>query len=153
MMSFTHIAVFSCFVFFCVGLNSDCGSNEVFQCVQPCPPEKSCNNRDIGISCTQEIRPCVFTCVCKPGLIRNDKNECVTEDQCENCTRENEEYDCGELCDNVCATLSERNRTHCDLWNHRCVRKCFCKDGFARDDKWQCVPIDECPEPPKDENY
>nr|XP_021193185.2 serine protease inhibitor swm-1-like [Helicoverpa armigera] len=152
MMKYTCVALFSCWLLFCIGVNSECGKNEEWKCVQSCPPEKSCNTRDIGIGCTAVYRPCESTCVCKPGFIRNDNNECVTEDQCEICSRENEFYDCGTPCDNFCSTLTERNRTHCDVWSYRCVRKCYCKDGFARDDNRKCIPIAKCPGTPKYED-
>uniref|UniRef100_A0A2A4J0S7 TIL domain-containing protein n=1 Tax=Heliothis virescens TaxID=7102 RepID=A0A2A4J0S7_HELVI len=124
---------------------TECGENEEIQCVHSCPPQRSCSNRDIGISCTQEYTLCSSTCVCKSGYIRDENYECVPEEQCEICTKENEFYDCGALCDNVCATLTTQNRTNCKLWNPRCVRKCYCKDGYARDDNKNCVPVEECP--------
>ncbi|PZC75812.1 hypothetical protein B5X24_HaOG205632 [Helicoverpa armigera] len=148
MMKYTCVALFSCCVLFVV-VNAECGKNEELGCVHSCPPQKSCSDRDIEIACPDEYTECEDTCVCKPGFIRNDNNDCITEDQCDKCTKENEFYDCGELCDNVCATLSERNRTHCDLWISRCVRQCYCKDGYARDENRNCIPIDKCPETPK----
>uniref|UniRef100_A0A2A4J0T0 TIL domain-containing protein n=1 Tax=Heliothis virescens TaxID=7102 RepID=A0A2A4J0T0_HELVI len=147
------VAVFSCCVLLCVGLSSECDENEELQCVHSCPHEVTCMTRDVDVGCPAVYSPCSLSCVCKPGYIRNDDDhKCVPEKQCEICQRENEYYDCSTPCDNVCATLNERNRTNCDVWHYKCNRKCYCKDGYARDSDRNCVPVDECPEMSKDEN-
>uniref|UniRef100_A0A2A4JHY5 TIL domain-containing protein n=1 Tax=Heliothis virescens TaxID=7102 RepID=A0A2A4JHY5_HELVI len=146
------VAVFSCCVLLCAGVNSECDENEEMQCVHSCPPQKTCRDRDIPVYCTRVFGPCTSRCVCKPGYIRNENNDCISEDQCEICEKENEFYDCDVPCDNVCESLTVRNRTNCDLYSYKCIRQCYCKDGYARDSDRNCVPIDECPEMPRDEN-
>lgn len=57
------------------------------------------------------------------------------------CTRPNEQYECGSACDTDCATLGEP----CPIVNIRCNDSCYCKDGFARDSTKNCIPIEQCP--------
>ncbi|KAJ8732563.1 hypothetical protein PYW07_015162 [Mythimna separata] len=137
--------VFSCCVVLCVGHDLQCREKEQLVCVQSCPPEKTCRNRNIAFSCLQVVEPCKPSCVCKPGLLRNAVGDCVTLKQCEMCDRENEYFECGSACDNECATLGKQNKTHCPIKNIVCNPKCYCEDGFARDDKGSCVPVEKCP--------
>ncbi|KAL4707026.1 hypothetical protein ACJJTC_000453 [Scirpophaga incertulas] len=128
---------------------SPCGINEDRKCVQPCPPQKSCENRNAKYFCPAVIRPCKWTCVCKPGYLRNAIGECITEAQCNKCSKPNEFYSCGGACDNECSTLGKQNRTNCPIINIKCNPKCYCKDGFARDDKDNCIPVDKCKKKPE----
>ncbi|KAJ8732217.1 hypothetical protein PYW08_014947 [Mythimna loreyi] len=142
--------VFSCCVILCVGHDLQCRQDEQLECVQPCPPEKTCRNRHIAFSCLQTDEPCKNICACKPGLLRNAVGQCVTYEQCEMCDRENEYFECGSACDNECATLGVQNKTNCPIQNIVCNPKCYCEDGFARDDSGNCVAVEKCP-PKKDE--
>ncbi|CAH4008536.1 unnamed protein product [Pieris brassicae] len=58
---------------------------------------------------------------------------------------DDEFFFCGPECDNECSTLHEMNRTNCPILNIVCNEKCYCEDGYARDDEGQCIPIEECP--------
>ncbi|PZC75806.1 hypothetical protein B5X24_HaOG205626 [Helicoverpa armigera] len=61
---------------------NDCGPNEVYDCVYPCPPLKTCADRE-EYSCLEEVMFCEFQCVCKPGFYLNKPGGvCVTEKQC-----------------------------------------------------------------------
>ncbi|XP_050672953.1 inducible metalloproteinase inhibitor protein-like [Leptidea sinapis] len=141
--------LFCCVIFLfavqCYGDPMLCSMNEILDCVFECPPEKSCRNREIKFSCLDVITPCRPKCVCKKGYIRNSQNVCILEDYCEKCNGENEYYSCGPHCDNVCATLHEMNQTHCPIVNIRCNDKCYCREGYARNDQNECIPISECP--------
>ncbi|KAL4720338.1 hypothetical protein ACJJTC_009071, partial [Scirpophaga incertulas] len=61
------------------------------------------------------------------------------------CSKPNEFFSCGSACDNECSTLNEQNRTNCPIINVRCNERCYCDDGYARDDSGMCVPVSECP--------
>ncbi|PZC75808.1 hypothetical protein B5X24_HaOG205628 [Helicoverpa armigera] len=92
-------------------LNNDCGPNEVFDCVYPCPPLKTCADRE-EYACPDVDMSCAFQCVCKPGFYLNKPGgECVTEKQCNKCPGEHEHYACGGPCDDVCSTLHVQNKT------------------------------------------
>ncbi|KOB67041.1 Serine protease inhibitor 28, partial [Operophtera brumata] len=55
------------------------------------------------------------------------------------CRGQNEFFSCGSACDNECSMLATQNRTNCPIKNIMCNKKCYCDDGFARDDKKQCL--------------
>lgn len=60
------------------------------------------------------------------------------------CDGPHEIYACGGACDNVCATLHEQNQTHCLIKNIKCIDKCYCEEGYARDENNICIPIEKC---------
>nr|XP_049703200.1 zonadhesin isoform X3 [Helicoverpa armigera] len=123
-------------------LNNDCGPNEVFDCVYPCPPLKTCADRE-EYACLGVEMSCAFQCVCKPGFYLNKPGgECVTEKQCNKCPGEHEHYACGGPCDDVCSTLHVQNKTTCAFTE--CQPSCYCDDGYARNDSGICIPIEEC---------
>ncbi|KAJ8732218.1 hypothetical protein PYW08_014948 [Mythimna loreyi] len=144
--------VFSCCVILCVGHDLQCREKEELQCVHPCPPEVTCRNRFLATSCVEPHEPCKPFCGCKPGLLRNVVGDCITYEECEMCDRENEYFECGSACDNECATLGVQNKTNCPIKNIVCNRKCYCEDGFARDDSGKCVPVEKCQPICKGEN-
>ncbi|PZC75809.1 hypothetical protein B5X24_HaOG205629 [Helicoverpa armigera] len=136
----------SCCVVLCAGYNEGCGPNEELRCVQPCPPEKTCRNRDIQYYCILSIQPCTYKCVCKAGYIRNAAGECVTVDKCEKLCKKNEIFtDCKRSCPpDTCLSLVARFK--CDP-NERCSEGCVCRPGYLRKKpKSPCVPICDCDE-------
>ncbi|XP_012528606.1 inducible metalloproteinase inhibitor protein [Monomorium pharaonis] len=58
------------------------------------------------------------------------------------CTRENEEYQCGSACQTTCRNLGQ----NCSIVNIKCNDACYCKEGYARitDDNSPCIPIKNC---------
>uniref|UniRef100_A0A2A4JJI9 TIL domain-containing protein n=1 Tax=Heliothis virescens TaxID=7102 RepID=A0A2A4JJI9_HELVI len=148
MLRYTSIVAFSCCLVLCVGYKvgngAACGPKEEMQCIHSCPPQVTCRNRFIGTSCLLTDETCDNVCVCKPGLVRNDAGECVPEEQCDTCPGAHEFFECGSACDNECATLATQNRTHCPIKNIVCNRKCYCLDGYARDQSGNCIPVEKC---------
>lgn len=59
-----------------------CKPDEVFQCIQKCPGEITCRNRDVEKECPDVIEDCVPKCVCKEGLFRADDGSCYDKEQC-----------------------------------------------------------------------
>ncbi|XP_063931736.1 inducible metalloproteinase inhibitor protein-like [Zophobas morio] len=57
-----------------------------------------------------------------------------------NCTRPNEYYNCGSACQTECATLGQV----CPIVNFRCNDACYCIEGYARNEKGDCIPQSEC---------
>ncbi|XP_077292844.1 zonadhesin-like [Arctopsyche grandis] len=113
--------------------------NEVFTpCGDVCPI--TCANKD-------QIRICPAVCridggcVCKPGYVRSWKGVCIKPKQCPTCSGPNEFYSCGSACDTTCATLGDT----CPIVNIRCNERCYCKNGFARNNRNVCIPIKKCP--------
>lgn len=116
-----------------------CGGDpnaEWSECGDPCPI--TCDNKDDQIAC---ITICQSgACKCKEGFVRDYRGKCIIPNKCQKCGK-NEFFNCGSACDTTCATLGEA----CTIINKKCVEMCYCKDGFARDDKGACIPIDQCP--------
>lgn len=58
------------------------------------------------------------------------------------CTRTNEEYQCGSACQTTCSNLGQP----CPIVNIKCNDACYCIDGYARkgDDNSECIPISDC---------
>ncbi|CAH2992004.1 unnamed protein product [Chilo suppressalis] len=132
-----------------------CGANEIRRCVKKCPPEKTCRNRNIKVACPLSLQPCKEKCVCAPGYYRNYLGTCITEKQCDMCNKKNEFYDCGSACDNECINIDKQNRTNCPIVNKVCNKKCYCDDGYARDESGNCIPVSQCncqPQTCKDPN-
>ncbi|XP_063890544.1 zonadhesin isoform X2 [Helicoverpa armigera] len=124
----------------------ECGTNQELRCVQDCPPEASCGNRGIAVSCAPS--PCDYKCVCKPGLIKDYNDECILEEQCDKLCPQNEEFsEC------VQATCRHQNCTQkgmplgCPgLVPGACKPGCICKENYLRDESGSCVPEEECDE-------
>ncbi|XP_053602921.1 fibulin-1-like [Plodia interpunctella] len=119
--------------------------NEVAACVYSCPPERTCRNRGIYFSCRNK-GDCQEECRCKDGYFRNPLGDCITGNECDMCPGDNEFFSCGQECDNVCTELKMQNRTNCPIDNIVCNKKCYCEDGFARDENKKCVPMEKCSE-------
>lgn len=82
-------------------------------------------------------------CYCKDGYVRNEHGVCVdTKD----CTEEKEEQECGrnEVFKSKgydCKTCRNQGYVRCSLLKKE---KCYCKQGYVRNDYGQCVHPDEC---------
>lgn len=88
----------------------------------------------------------------KKQILNHKTNEITTYDlkinNCDftvKCTGPNEYFACGGACDNVCETLDKQNQTNCPIRNIKCNPMCYCNEGYARNDKQICVPIEQCP--------
>ncbi|XP_050342711.1 inducible metalloproteinase inhibitor protein-like [Nymphalis io] len=142
----TFILYFSSFVFLCM-CKSDLqcsGLNEILDCVGDCPPEKTCKTKNIQFNCLLNNKRCQMKCVCKKGFYRNLIGQCIASELCDKCPQANEYYSCGSACDNVCKDLHSQNQTHCPIKNIKCNEKCYCKEGYARNEEKVCVPFNEC---------
>ncbi|XP_041976026.1 inducible metalloproteinase inhibitor protein-like [Aricia agestis] len=126
--------------------------HEVEKCVNECPPERTCKNKDVKFSCHNIDKECEPKCVCEDGYFRNPLGDCISTENCERCSGEHEYYSCGGFCDNVCSNLREQNKTHCPVVNIVCNQKCYCEDGYARDERNRCIPIAECSQNSEERN-
>ncbi|XP_026729506.1 SCO-spondin-like [Trichoplusia ni] len=130
------------------GMN--CKSDEVAKRIYPCPGERNCNDRYNPRLCLASIQRSYPACVCKDGLLRAEDGSCYTNEQCDKwkCPGDHEHYECASECDNVCATLDRQNKTNCPIRKYDnfdiCSPRCYCDDGYARDDKGNCIPIEDC---------
>lgn len=154
----------------------ECGLNaERLKCGSACAP--TCANR--------LARPCPLYCVddcfCKSGYLKAASGQCVRPEECDTvpdlpsqqlphlnldqqpkCSNENEEYrTCGPICIPTCSMPLPKP------WCPRhCSVGCYCKEGYLRDEKNQCIPATRClpgnsmekisnepPRCPKDEEY
>ncbi|PZC85306.1 hypothetical protein B5X24_HaOG201802 [Helicoverpa armigera] len=122
-----------------------CGNNEVYVgCANGGCGKWNCSQIDEPDLCIDPIK-CYGGCVCKEGFLRLENGTCVPEAQCpRKCPGPNEHYACGSECDNICSKLSRQNQTNCPIVNKRCNNKCYCNEGFARDDNGVCIPIEQC---------
>ncbi|XP_077291699.1 zonadhesin-like [Arctopsyche grandis] len=114
--------------------------NETYSsCDDPCPT--TCANKD------QEPKKCLAicenegACICKPEYIRGWNQNCIKPEECPTCEGPNEFFSCGSACDTTCETMGKK----CDIFNKKCTEMCYCKEGFARDSKGVCIPINDCP--------
>lgn len=124
----------------------ECPKNETLVHRPPCPPEHSCATYLSGIAfdCADVDEDC-FTdqCNCKPGLIRRyidiENGECINPNEC--CYDPNAEVvDCPNPCPG--GSCDQPEFVPCDM---ACPFKgCQCKEGFLKNHRRICVPIDEC---------
>ncbi|CAD0198478.1 unnamed protein product [Chrysodeixis includens] len=127
-----------------------CRPDEVYKSINTCPGEDTCKNRDDGLVCFEDFPSVESKCVCKEGLYRAEDGSCYTNEQCNKwkCPGDHEHFECDTECDNVCATLDRQNKTNCPIRRFKyfniCSPKCYCDDGYARDDQGNCIPIEEC---------
>ncbi|GIX68945.1 zonadhesin [Caerostris extrusa] len=115
-----------------------CGENEEFkQCGTACPA--TCLNRNTKILCQEK---CVRGCFCRDSFIRDSSGKCVLPRFCQLVIcGENEEFkECGTACPATCV-----NRNKKILCQEKCIRGCFCRDGFVRDPSGKCCPPEQCP--------
>nr|QZP43462.1 zonadhesin-like protein 1 [Pseudoips prasinana] len=111
----------------------------------PCPYECSpgtCDTIGKSYSCPAHIK-CNPSCVCDKDYYKNSIGQCISAEDCLKCGPD-EYFTCGGACDNVCSTLATRNQTHCPIRHKRCHYKCYCNEGYARDDNDVCIPIEQC---------
>ncbi|XP_069354812.1 zonadhesin-like isoform X2 [Maniola hyperantus] len=127
------------------------GQNEIRGCGLNCPPQ-TCESIGREYRCPPQTKECRIECRCKEGFFRNKVGECISKEDCLNCTGPNEYFSCGGACDNVCATLANQSQTNCPIVNVVCNPKCYCEEGYARDSNNTCVLISECPQPVCGEN-
>ncbi|KAL4719717.1 hypothetical protein ACJJTC_018107 [Scirpophaga incertulas] len=121
-----------------------CGFNEEVRCIKTCPGERTCRDRFTRYICSFDLNPCVNRCYCKPGYYRNAIGQCITGNQCMQCSKPNEYYSCGGYCDNECSSIKYQNQTNCPIQNVVCNEKCYCDRGYARDSDGNCIPISQC---------
>ncbi|KFM77647.1 Zonadhesin, partial [Stegodyphus mimosarum] len=111
-----------------------CGRNEEYNvCGTACPP--SCSNPNP--ICTQQ---CVSGCFCEKGYLRNDNGICIPRKQCpKGICRKNEEYNnCGTACPPTCSNSNP-------VCTRQCVKGCFCKKGYVKNDDGLCIRRELCP--------
>ncbi|GAB0086440.1 hypothetical protein DMENIID0001_005020 [Sergentomyia squamirostris] len=116
-----------------------------------CQPESQCTCTDpnavykSGKRCEEECQVtnaceaelCVEACLCKQGFKRIN-GICVPSSQCPNICGPNEEYRCGQICDERCDLL---DISLC--LSQPCTYNCYCKPGQKRQNG-QCIPPSEC---------
>ncbi|KAJ8732616.1 hypothetical protein PYW07_015215 [Mythimna separata] len=126
--------------------------NEVYDsCPSSCPPQ-TCESIDKIYHCPlkkTDLKDCKPACRCKEGYWRNKIGQCISKENCLKCKGPNEFWSCGGACDNICKDLHKQNQTNCPIVNIKCNEMCYCEKGYARNDKKICVPIEQCPKPPK----
>ncbi|CAH0627377.1 unnamed protein product [Chrysodeixis includens] len=130
--------------------SANCGPDEEFKFIYPCPGEKTCITRDHRRGCPAIAQCTVPHCLCREGLYRAEDGSCYNDEQCNKwkCPGDHEHFECASECDNVCATLDRQNKTNCPIRKYVnfdiCSPKCYCDDGYARDDQGNCIPIKDC---------
>ncbi|XP_026729505.1 von Willebrand factor-like [Trichoplusia ni] len=148
------VVLFSCSTAMCRRVNgfdaesANCTSDEEFKYLEPCPGEVNCGSLNAAVACPAVVQHAVPQCVCKEGLHRGYDNRCYTKERCDEllCPGGNQFFECGDVCDNVCTMLDKQNRTNCpeSVYTYLCLPQCYCNDGYARDYKQNCIPIENC---------
>ncbi|GFV25848.1 zonadhesin [Trichonephila clavipes] len=115
-----------------------CGENEEFlECGTACPV--NCSNRFHERVCAAG---CVKGCFCKRGFIRGPEGKCIPPTSCPVVCKENEVFqNCGPNCQHTCENLGKPLGA-CTL---QCVKGCFCKPGYVRNQKGLCILPNFCP--------
>ncbi|XP_047020461.1 zonadhesin-like isoform X3 [Helicoverpa zea] len=124
--------------------DDQCGNNQEVRCVQSCPPERTCNNSDLAVSCAPS--PCENKCVCRPGFVKDEINECIPEEECPGPCSENEEFsNCTQA---VCRAqnCSDKDilKACPSVADGDCIQGCVCQEGYFRDVNGYCIPEDLC---------
>ncbi|XP_077285189.1 zonadhesin-like [Arctopsyche grandis] len=115
-----------------------CGPNQqISLCGDSC--RLTCGNKDEPLVCNTDCGP--PACACKAGFVRDWNENCIKPEECPTCSGPNEFFSCGLPCDTECATLGDE----CPNNSFKCVERCYCKNGFARNSKNVCIPIKDCP--------
>ncbi|CAL1267801.1 unnamed protein product [Larinioides sclopetarius] len=116
-----------------------CNKNEEFQeCGTACP--HTCD--DLGKPIQPCTLPCRKGCFCKPGYVRNREGNCILTNFCPVVCGINEEFhECGTACPANCTNRLQPQR----FCSTVCVKGCFCRSGFVRDQNGKCVPPEQCP--------
>ncbi|CAG4958789.1 unnamed protein product [Parnassius apollo] len=121
--------------------------NESLQCVKACPPERTCQNRNVSYKCANNMNEvCKKKCVCNNGFYRDSNGFCVTSDLCEpQCNKPNESLQCVKACPPERTCQNRKVSYKCaNNMNEVCENKCVCNDGFFRDSNGFCVTSELC---------
>ena len=120
----------------CAGVNEifdSCGTNCETDCANPGP-----------LRCDKS---CKSGCFCKPGYIRNNKEDgvCIKPEKCSEskCNIDTEEFKCGvKQCEFICGIGVDE---FCSRARFMCKDGCFCKQDYVRDVNGKCIPRADCP--------
>jgi len=85
-------------------------------------------------------------CYCDQGLVRNNKGDCVSPDDCPTSCPSNEVFNqCGDGCEQRCPTSpsmsAQQQSRSCSCGNPSCT----CQPDFYRTQQGHCVPLHQCP--------
>ena len=119
----------------------NCPPNSHFEtCASPC--RQRCNEPPPQI-CTLN---CYVGCVCDSGYVLDNNDNCVKPEDCPvprfrripRCGPNEEFKFCGTACEPTCENPGPRPCTR------QCVQGCQCRNGFYRNSRNQCVPLNKC---------
>ncbi|XP_017786980.1 PREDICTED: cysteine-rich venom protein 6-like [Nicrophorus vespilloides] len=138
------LVVFACFHLMVYTSKSlDCGPNSHYTpCISNCP--LTCDNKDLGIVCSQECRR--DGCACDEGFLLDKEGNCIINYKCPPCGP-NEYYElCGSGCGyplSVCGKYIEDPEDFriCPAY---CRSVCLCKSGYLRNTQQKCVKPQHC---------
>lgn len=142
MSKFTNIFILLVIVTISSGttppIYKECPANEVYSECGNNSCQNSCKYPNVGKICKPA---CASGCICKENYLRNTKGVCVYYKNCDTC-KPNEIFD---LCGNteVVNTCDEPNLTSTSPPDE-CNAGCICREGYVRNDKKECIKIEEC---------
>jgi Trypsin Inhibitor like cysteine rich domain len=119
-----------------------CPANQEYK---DCGPYKTCektcdNPTAAGIPCP---KICVKGCFCKNGFVKNEAGNCVPLSQCPpKCPLNEVHRDCGPH--KSCVGTCQNPYAFGIACPEVCVKGCFCKDGYVRDNAGKCVLVNQC---------
>ncbi|CAK1603936.1 unnamed protein product [Parnassius mnemosyne] len=126
--------------------------DEELKCVKSCPPEKTCENRDILFNCIDNATEiCKNRCICKKGFYRNNNGDCVTREMCDNLKCEVNEVlvknpsPCG---DQFCPVNKMSIKRACPTSITPDIKlppRCECRFNYSRAKNGTCIPTSQCP--------
>ncbi|CRK87701.1 CLUMA_CG001491, isoform A [Clunio marinus] len=126
----------------CKNGRCSCGRNEIYTlCGSACP--KTCETLGKKNNCTEQ---CIEGCFCDKGFVRGPYGNCIRKRKCPQIEcGQNEHYErCGRYLDDL--KCEERQSINIKISPPRkCNPKCYCDEGFYRNDEGVCIPWSECP--------
>lgn len=116
-----------------------CPPNEVYSECGNHGCQNTCANPNIAKVCRAACTP---GCICIGNYLRNTKGVCVPYKNCDTC-KANEIFDlCGNTrFANTCAEPNLSLTTPEDV----CDAGCICRPGYVRNDKKDCIKLEDCP--------
>ncbi|XP_028162856.1 zonadhesin-like isoform X1 [Ostrinia furnacalis] len=127
-----------------------CKDHEVYSnCVNGGCLRRNCSQVGKPILCVLVTKGgCIKGCICESGYLRDDKGNCIPEDQCQRC-QEGEVYSkCANgVCPPQSCSLYGKPLPLCSPINPAsCKPGCICANGYLRNKDGVCIPKEKCPE-------
>ncbi|XP_035428978.2 zonadhesin [Spodoptera frugiperda] len=125
-----------------------CPANELWStCAQATCRAEDCSQRGKPVACPRVKEEfCIKKCVCVKGFLRNEKGDCVPENQCPppTCSENEQLENCSLSCNTDYCPRSEDENQICSK-SETCIPRCRCQFNYRRAENGTCIPTESCP--------